>query len=411
MKNNELFENIDICFLSGLFPNELENDIYENSKGSIQNAANSLQWKLVDGFESVLSNNIKIINSLYIGSFPKRYKKLIIPTNNFSHVDGAQDINVGFVNFPILKMYFRYHSLKRHIREWIDSDNNKNKAIIAYAMTWPFTHILKYAKKYNQNVITCLIVPDLPEFMNLNSQKSIFYTLLKNKENKFIKKDMKYIDNYVLLTKYMADSLGVNNYVVVEGIASEINQIEERKNENLIFAYTGSLQKKYGVKDLIDQFLLVPDENIRLHICGEGELREYILDKANSDLRIKFFGQVSLKESISIQCNADVLINPRNNKEEYVKYSFPSKNLEYLSVGKVVLVYKLDGIPEEYDQYFDYFNPNLDFPIRDKIIEIIALKKDNIIKKGEKNKNFMLTYKNKNIQCRKIITKLTSTLK
>lgn len=47
-----------------------------------------------------------------------------------------------------------------------------------------------------------------------------------------------------------------------------------------------------------------------------------------------------------ISKNADVLVNPRQNDDEYTKYSFPSKNIEYLMTGNAVMAYMLDGIPE-----------------------------------------------------------------
>jgi len=35
--------NLDIVFLGGLFPKEKEDEIFRNSKGAIQSAANKLQ--------------------------------------------------------------------------------------------------------------------------------------------------------------------------------------------------------------------------------------------------------------------------------------------------------------------------------------------------------------------------------
>jgi glycosyltransferase involved in cell wall biosynthesis len=48
---------------------------------------------------------------------------------------------------------------------------------------------------------------------------------------------------------------------------------------------------------------------------------------------------------------ADVLVNPRQNDEAYTKYSFPSKNIEYLLSGNPVVAYMLDGVPEEYRKF------------------------------------------------------------
>ncbi len=67
---------MDIIFLTGLFPNEDYAEILKKSKGAVQNAANNLQWELVKGLDENLNSNFSLINSMYIGSFPKRYKSI-----------------------------------------------------------------------------------------------------------------------------------------------------------------------------------------------------------------------------------------------------------------------------------------------------------------------------------------------
>ena len=52
--------------------------------------------------------------------------------------------------------------------------------------------------------------------------------------------------------------------------------------------------------------------------------------------------------------NAAVLVNPRQNNEEYTKYSFPSKNIDYLMSGNPVVSYRLDGIPNIYEKFLYY---------------------------------------------------------
>ena len=75
---------MEILFLGGLFPKETEDEIINNSIGSVQNAANNLQWEFAKGLEENSNKSITILNSLYIGSYPNRYKKMRINTYNFS---------------------------------------------------------------------------------------------------------------------------------------------------------------------------------------------------------------------------------------------------------------------------------------------------------------------------------------
>lgn len=401
----------DIVFLSGLFPKELEDEIINNSIGSIQNAANVLQWNIVEGLELNIQKPINIINSLYIGSYPRRYKKAFIKTKKFREDKDSKSINVGFINILGIKHYSRYCSIKPYLKKWA-IDNKKNKIIIAYAMTGVFMDALKYIKKINPNIKTCIIVPDLPQYMNLSKDKSRLYEILKSFEIKRIEKGLKYIDNFVLLTNEMSNVLNVDNYTVVEGISTDVfkdlNFTKKSSEDNLIkeILYTGSLNEKYGILNLVKAFRKIDNENYRLILCGHGDSVNKILEAQKCDDRIIFKGMIPRENVLKLQLNADVLINPRQNTEEYTKYSFPSKNLEYLSSGTPLIAYKLDGIPDEYDEYIHYVEDNSIDSLKEKIIEVCQMSNDELLEFGNKAKNFVLNYKNKEIQAKKIINNI-----
>jgi hypothetical protein len=159
-------ESPKYLFLGGLFPHETEKQILENSIGSIQNAANAFQWNLIHGFDQTLDKPIKILNSLYVGSYPKRYRNLFIKSYEFHHTEGADDLNVGFCNLTGYKNISRRRTLGKQVEKWV-KDNKGPKYIFAYAMTSTMINALNIAKKIDPDAITCLIVPDLPQYMNM----------------------------------------------------------------------------------------------------------------------------------------------------------------------------------------------------------------------------------------------------
>lgn len=410
-----LYNNLDIIFLGGLFPKEKEEDIINNSIVSVQNAANNLQWEFVKGLDENLLKPIKIINSLYIGSFPKRYKKLTIDTYKFHHAPhNSHDINVGFLNLPIIKNFSRYHSLKSYIKKWALNESGETKIVIAYAMTFTFTHILRYIKRINNNIITCLIVPDLPQYMNLTYNKKVIYTLIKDIEIKLIKSDTNYIDSYVLLTEYMRDALDVNvPSVVIEGISTNlfdnVNGVPEDNGIKTIL-YSGGLNEKYGVIKLIQAFEKLQEKNYRLIICGYGDAEAYIKKAATRDKRIIFKGLLKREEVLVLQKSATVLINPRPNNEEYTKYSFPSKNLEYLSSGNPLIAYRLDGIPKEYNEYIYFIND--DTEESDSLFltmkEVLEKSDEELKEKGLRAREFVLKEKNSAYQAKKLLNMIVT---
>lgn len=392
---------MDIAMLTGLFPENARKEIIENSIGGIQNAADALQWNLVEGLDANLKTPVKIFNSLYIGAFPMRYKKAIIHTKAFQHTAGANDINVGFLNFPLLKHYMRYFTLRPHLKAWA-MDGKKNKALIAYAMTSPFTKALRYVKKLNPNIMTCLVVPDLPEYMNTSNKQSLLYSVLKNFDRKTLDATLAYCDKYILLTEHMADYLGVNDYLVVEGIATEQKVIEQKHSSNVIL-YTGTLNEKYGILNLLDAFEKMENKNYRLVLCGTGDAENIIKQRAEKNDRIDFRGQLPREEILQLQREAAVLVNPRQGTEEFTKYSFPSKNLEYLSTGRPVVAYKLAGIPSEYDEYFFFVENETIQSFASKLDEVCSLSVEEQLAFGKRAADFVQKNKSKKAQGERIL--------
>lgn len=395
--------DVKYLFLGGLFPKETEQDIINNSIGSVQNAANVLQWNIVEGLDKNLDEPVKILNSLYIGSCPKRYKKLFIPTYNFKHIKEADDINVGFCNLSGYKMLSRSINLNRELKNWI-KNTPERKVVIAYAMTDVMINALYKAKQLDKDIVTCLIVPDLPQFMNTGSKPSIIYRLLKKLDSKYQKMKLSYIDKYVLLTDRMNDELKVKDYIVMEGIAVDCYENMENisGDEKTVF-YAGGLNQKYGIKNLIDAFMKIEDPDYRLILCGAGDSEDYIREAQKKDSRIDFKGLLPRKEILSLQISSSVLINPRQNIEEFTKYSFPSKTIEYMLSARPVIMYKLDGVPDEYDNYLNYVPDNSVDSLKQKIVEICSLPVDERNRMGQAARKFVLNEKNSEKQVKKII--------
>ena len=407
-------ESLDILFLGGLFPKGREDEVICNSKRYVQNAANVLQYAIVEGLDINCLEPVRILNALFVGSFPTRYKKLFLNSYPFSHTEGAEDFNVGWFNLIGLSRVSKYFALMPHVKKWAQEKTKKRKIIIAYAATPVFTGILRYAKKLNSAITTCLIVPDLPRYMNTSLSSSAIYSVLKNLETKQILRHMPYIDRYVLLAEHMRDVLGIDvPYVVMEGIATDcfegVSSVSGESDTKTIL-YSGILAKRYGLVDLVKAFTRLPNPDYRLVICGEGDSEGFIKLESQKDKRIVFNGLLPRSEVLSLQKSASVLVNPRSNDEEYTRYSFPSKILEYMSSGTPVISYKLDGIPNEYFQYMYTINERgrAEDAIYSTLKDILSKSEEELSEMGKKAREFVLREKNSAVQTLKIIKMIDS---
>lgn len=406
---------MDIVFLGGVFEKDKIPEIMEKSKSAIQFAADALQWSIIEGLDYWNEKPVKIINAPFVGSYPKHYKDFYVKGSKWQHVINANDYNVGFFNLWGIKNIFRAIGISKELKKWTRVDT-KEKVVIGYSINFAFLWAMFKAKKKKKTITTCLIVPDLPEYMSLTSEVSIAYKLAKRIENALTKTLMKHVDLFVLLTEPMAQALkiGEKPYCIVEGMVNSrdlnTNVKIGEENQTKSILYTGTLNYKYGIGILLEAFGAINDNSYELWICGYGEAEEQIKEMAEVDLRIKWFGAVSREQALSMQQKATILINPRPPGEDFTKYSFPSKNLEYLLSGRPVIAYKLPGIPDEYDDYYFFINGNTIGDMKEKILEILNLSNEDLYQFGIKTRKFVLENKNNQAQTKIILDMIAAYL-
>jgi glycosyltransferase involved in cell wall biosynthesis len=110
-------------------------------------------------------------------------------------------------------------------------------------------------------------------------------------------------------------------------------------------------------------------------------------------------------EVLQLQKSCTVLINPRPKNGEYTKYSFPSKIMEYMSSGTPVIAYKLEGIPEEYYEHIYMVNDDKG-GLFGTLKDVLCKDEQELFRKGQIAKEFVLTQKSGEKQGEKILQML-----
>jgi glycosyltransferase involved in cell wall biosynthesis len=341
-----------VLMLCGVFAKENEQEVVRHARAAVEFSANLFQQKLIDGFRA-LGCDFSVISAPFVGAYPT--------ASDIVHFRGFEDEQnlcsyVTFNNIWGVRNFSRACSLKKAVKPFI-ADQDDQKLIVVYCAHTPFIEAAVYAKRKDPRIKICLYVPDLPQYMNLSANRCWFYDFAKTYDIAVMTRLMHKVDSFVLLTEQMKDVLPVGDkpYRVIEGIITRqelTSQAVEKPEDGLIrVVYTGKLNRCFGVKNLIDAFCLLPDPRYRLVLCGRGDCEAYIQEKCKTDSRICYLGQVTADVAKDWIRKADVLVNPRQNNEAYTKYSFPSKNIEYLLSGNPVVAYMLDGMPEEYREF------------------------------------------------------------
>ena len=343
-----------VLILSGAFAKQNESEALTMSRGNIAFSGIRFYEKIIGGFRDIGADYVSLSTPFiapWKGKGAMFFKGFSEPQDEHTYVK--------FCNIWGIRNISRAKAIKKKIKDFIKLDDEEKIIVITSPHT-PFLQAAAYAKKKDPRIKINLIVPDLPQFMNLSARVSLIYKIAKKYDISKFSKLCRKIDSFMLLTEQMANALRIKDkpYFVSEGIIEndvfEKNQEKKQKltkDELKYIVYTGGTNEKFGVKNLVDAFIKTTDPSYRLVICGKGDSDDYIKKMARGDTRIMPLGLVSPSVAYEWALKADVVVNPRQNNEEYTKYSFPSKNLEYLSSGNSTVYYLLDGMKPIYKDF------------------------------------------------------------
>ena len=213
---------------------------------------------------------------------------------------------------------------------------------------------------------------------------------------------------YVLLTEQMGTKVNtkVKKKIVIEGMVdfNENEKIDKLKEKSeCILLYTGSIHRKYGIENLVYGFIEARLSNAELHIYGDGDYAKELKTLCDRYKSVKYFGNVLSSIAVEKQREATLLINPRPTNADYTKYSFPSKNMEYMASGVPLLTTNLPGMPKEYREYVYLLEDESIDGIKNKLMQIMNKDKNELRQKGILAREFVFREKNNIIQAQKII--------
>ncbi|MBQ3053602.1 MAG: glycosyltransferase [Clostridia bacterium] len=344
------------------------------------------------------------INSMAVSAYPK-YKECFI--KKYFWTDGNNEhTRVGYFNIKYLNLLSKKYSLKKAAAKWARKNKKEEVTVFIYSMHLPLMAAASIVKKIIPAAKIILIVPDLPQYMDMHMSR--LKKILKSYDWQCIKSTMKYIDKYVLYSKHMADFLKLSKeqYIVMEGSfdPSLIIEDEPKKDtDKLSVMYSGVIDLRYGIKELLDAISLL-DDKYELWFTGSGNAVPLIQEKASKDSRIKYYGYFpSRLDLLRKQKEATMLISPRSTQEVASKYCFPSKIFEYMVSGNPVISTRIGGIPDEYFEYLIPIENTSPDQIAAAIKKVGEMSPDERKSLGCGGKKFILENKNNVAQAKRII--------
>ena len=394
-----------ILFLSCCIPDELEFEITKYCKytHNIHDAANTFQKSLIHGF--IENNaNIEVLSAPSLPAFPLGYKKVYIPKLQ-TRIEGKVFCDIlPYFSFMIGKYASIERRMVKRVKEWIKLYPKDELTIICYNINAAFMSAMRTIKECFPKVQTVLIVTDMIEdAYNFKTNTTFLKRIQVNLHKRKIYSSYKGIDKYILLSEQMKDRIPncKDNYIVVEGIYTHCGDIPNVDRQKIVF-YSGALDIYVNVVEMIEAFKKINRDDYKLVICGGGPLSNYVREEADKKSNIVFLGSISRKEVLEWQRKSSFLINPRQ-PSEITKYSFPSKTMEYFASGTPVLMYKLQGIPEEYYSYCYKIEGSSVDEFKECLRNILSIEEQERTALGNKARVFILTEKTSCLQVKRIL--------
>ena len=218
--------------------------------------------------------------------------------------------------------------------------------------------------------------------------------------------------DYVLLTEAMNDYIQNKDkpYVILEGhsdisMRERVPSMDKKAPARTVF-YAGGVSRQYGLADLTEGFLLADIPGTRLEIYGPGDYVKELQTIAETHPNVYYGGMLMNTEIVDKEQEATLLVNPRPTHEEFVKYSFPSKTMEYMASGTPVLTTRLPGMPKEYYPYVDFIEEESAAGIAAALTKVLSHSDEELFRKGSAARDFVLDGRNNVVQAKKLLEML-----
>lgn len=385
--------------------NELTwNKIQSTSKKKASIAPQVFDTLVLKGLKNNKSISLDVFSFPPLASYPgsKKIGWALLKEEIFAGLDTNW---LPAINLPFIKQICYAMSSFIFCSVWLIKNRKENdKQIVMYssyfAIALPIIFLSNFAKFKFTSVLTDIPLPNINGMSSkLKFLDKLFIKITEYTQSKF--------DKYVFLTKHMNTLINTQNkpYIIIEGICDpEIfkHHIDKQFNSKKAIMYAGALNKNLGIPLFLEIFSELEDD-IEFWIFGSGDYEREVLNASKFNPRIRFYGKVNRETVLNYEKKASLLINLRNPEQEFTKYSFPSKTIEYMSSGTPLLSTKLAGIPcEYYDYIFTVENLTKDV-IKSKLLEILSKEDLDLQTFGQRAKIYVEQNKNYLLQGAKIV--------
>ena len=314
--------------ICGPFTNEIS-EKYMN----VLPAAGKFLYNLSWGLEK---NNYEVIRAVYIPyDIETGCEKLVEKAHSGDHIV----VRRGNDRAGSTKEY------QRQILEHVD----KNTVVIFYNINYSLFGLHNAVIKKGGKPL--LILADHGHSSACKNIKRKIYAMLCEREFRKFDKVIQLSAETKVKFKTSADRMVLEGGINFDEFA---NYEKPTRCGKLYYTSTGSLKPLLGVDMLLRTIAQSKRDDFVFIFSGRGESVPDIEKASQKDHRIVCKGFLSRKEYSKMMSQTNVFVSARNMEFEKNNNSFPSKILEYLATGRVIISTKFPGYQKFQDAIIFY---------------------------------------------------------
>lgn len=377
-----------ILYISALASETRVNEEYKRTGSNPGFAVQKFSRLLVKGLQANGAQVLAVSNPPNVAG-----KKVYVPSVRETE-DGVQYKYVPYFNLPILKYLCLFIYTFFYVLFW-GMKRRKDKAIVCDVLAVSICMGTLFASKINR--VKCVaVVTDIYGLMVGNTPQSLIVRLAAKLNDWYSSS----FNKYILLTEQMNDVVNPKGrpHIVMEALcdsslAPETNEKVEKVHPRTVI-YAGGLYEKYGLKMLAEGFTKANLEDAKLVYYGSGSYVDEFKTLCKKHSNLEYCGVVPNDVVVAEELKATLLVNPRFTTEKFTKYSFPSKNMEYMASGTPLLTTNLPGMPKEYHPYVFLFKEETVDGYAEAIRSALSYSERELVSFGRKAREFVLLNKN-----------------
>jgi glycosyltransferase involved in cell wall biosynthesis len=301
---------------------------------------------------------------------------------------------IPFINILLIKTITGVFNDFFALIVWALKNRHNERCIIVYntyTPPLPFVYwISKITRSKSVSILYDLGMP--PKELKLGLLKKGIYRCVEY----FAKKYIPRLDGRIVINENMARDYAPGKHSLLvdggigENIISRLFDLKEKKQRPItIFLLSGTISPINGTQLIKEVLLLNKNPNIRIWFAGNGRHMEFVKQLAKEDYRVEYKGMLDMDKLFELYKEVDVLMNLRVTSSEDL-YLFPSKILEYLTIGKYVLTTNVGHIKEKYGYLCNVLDGNSPEILSLEIDNIVRLSGAQLLEKGRDSRKYMI---------------------